>query len=773
MNIKLINIFSFIIFILISVYSFFVVKGNHINANILSVITSVIVLISLFLNYVFIREDKKSYQVCILLYFLIWSILDLNELLKLTSKQIFSDNTAHIIYIASSLLVVISFLLLIMENIKIIDKKQLVLDFTALCICVYYLMSILSKYFMTTSGFNINTKSNSFLMLTSDVVLIMFTFFTLSIFRFYKTTSLEMVSLLLVFFSNIFKIYYNVKYNEHIFAQILYILPFFAIAVSQFFSQKESNYKRNMNINFINTGNSNAITLLFLVIILIQFLLFKDSQMDVDTIIMVFLANVVYLMVSLKYQNFLIDKTLTRTYEQQSTNLEYGLYEKTQALEKANMTLVDTFRRDVLTGLFSRKYLMEILEGYDTAYVKKDVTIFVIDIIKFKAINELTSHKTGDQVLKDVAHNLKNMFFKDKVFRTDSNEFVVLIEDEMLSDSSLALKSKDITTVLTSPILMDGYTINLEIVIGCDKYSNSTLLFTEVFKNAEYSCMEAKKNYTKEDNFILYNEDMAKKINRRSKIEALLESINFDEEFMLYYQPQFSADGTTLVGMESLLRWQSKDFDAMIPPAEFIPIAEQSNTIVRIVEWTFHKAIEQIKYWNEKYDTDLKMAINISPKYLSTKDFLLEVESIVHAKDIDTKWLDFEITEMSSMSVGHKIVNLFESLHNMGISISVDDFGTGYSSLSYIKSFKIDKLKIAKELIDNIATDKNEYMIVRAIIMMAKGLNIKTIAEGVEEMEQRDELQILECNQIQGYLYGKPSTPENFEKMYIEPRYKK
>jgi len=219
--------------------------------------------------------------------------------------------------------------------------------------------------------------------------------------------------------------------------------------------------------------------------------------------------------------------------------------------------------------------------------------------------------------------------------------------------------------------------------------------------------------------------------------------------------------------MEALLRWIHPE-EGFISPADFIPIAEETGIIFSLGEWVINQAMCQVKAWNQKYNMDLQVGINISPLQIENSDFVNRIRQKIHDEDIKPEWIDIEITEGVAMSSQVSMEEIFSGLANIGISISIDNFGTGYSSLSYIKRFDIDRLKIAKELIDNIAEDKNTLLIVKAIIMMARGMGLKTIAEGVEEPNQLEILKVLECDEIQGYIFGRPVPPEIFELEHID-----
>ena len=219
--------------------------------------------------------------------------------------------------------------------------------------------------------------------------------------------------------------------------------------------------------------------------------------------------------------------------------------------------------------------------------------------------------------------------------------------------------------------------------------------------------------------------------------------------------------------MEALIRWIHPQ-KGLISPSEFIPIAEETGTILNIGEWVIEKAFSQIKKWNQGNGLNLKMSINISPIQIENTEFVDWFRGKMQNEKINPDWIDLEITENCAMNSNISIVQIFDLLDEIGVSTSIDDFGTGYSSLSYIKKFKIDRLKIAKELIDNIDCDGNALLIVKAIIMMAKGLKLKTIAEGVEDISQLEILKYLGCDEIQGYIFGKPVPSDEFEKQHMK-----
>ena len=276
----------------------------------------------------------------------------------------------------------------------------------------------------------------------------------------------------------------------------------------------------------------------------------------------------------------------------------------------------------------------------------------------------------------------------------------------------------------------------------------------------------AKENYEENKNYKLYDDEISKHMLRMANIESLLKIIDYDKEFFMEFQPQFSIDGKELLGMEALIRWNSSTL-GYVTPKEFIPIAENTGTIVRITKWTIEQSFKLIKLWNEKYNSNLSMSINISPKYFCMYSFINEIGNFISTIQVLPSWLDFEITEMTIIDIDSAAIDTFEKLSYLGINVSLDDFGTGYSSLNYINSFRLNRIKIAKELIDTLSYQDKKSNLVHAIIKMADSLELKTIAEGVETKEQLEILNDVGCLQIQGFYYGKPINGIEFEKKYL------
>jgi EAL domain-containing protein (putative c-di-GMP-specific phosphodiesterase class I) len=224
---------------------------------------------------------------------------------------------------------------------------------------------------------------------------------------------------------------------------------------------------------------------------------------------------------------------------------------------------------------------------------------------------------------------------------------------------------------------------------------------------------------------------------------------------MVYYQPQFQTDNRKLVGFEALLRWKTPSGE-MIGPGEFIPVAEETGCIIPIGDWVTTMALKQLVLWNRRCKDKIMVGINVSLKQLNTFKFMKNLKNEIERLELNPKWIDLEITESLPFQENPEILAMLEDIRHFGVHISIDDFGTGYSSLSYLKNLHIDRIKLAKELVDNIHIDEFDYKLAEAIILLSKAKGIRVIAEGVETIEQWEALKKLGCDEVQGFYFGKP-----------------
>lgn len=454
---------------------------------------------------------------------------------------------------------------------------------------------------------------------------------------------------------------------------------------------------------------------------------------------------------------------LLESVRMQNELLEIRVRARTNELKTSNETLAYLANTDTMSDLPNRyAFLNKVEELVDS---NAPFALCYIDINRFKIINDIHGHEMGDQVLRKLAERFKDID-NEGVFaaRMGGDEFGIICQcSESLED--LNNISNKLLERIKLPLKVDQYVFSLDASIGISKYPEDSESKSQLLKYADIAMMQAK-HITIGNKIVFYKAHLSEKIERMNQIEMQLRQVTLEEEFELYYQPQIDINTQKLIGAEALLRWRNSELGA-VTPAEFIPIAEQTDLILRIGKWVMKGAMEQLAEWNRTADSNLKLGINISPLQFDSIDFFTSLSELIEETGVNPNNLDFEITENSAMNSSTIMEEIFTALSGLGVQISIDDFGTGYSSLSYIKRFDIDRVKIAKELIDNIDADHADRLIIKAIIMIAKGLGLLTIAEGVETYEQLEYLKTVGCDEIQGYYFSKPLTKEVFETRYL------
>ncbi|HEY9061112.1 MAG TPA: EAL domain-containing protein [Pseudobacteroides sp.] len=516
-----------------------------------------------------------------------------------------------------------------------------------------------------------------------------------------------------------------------------------------------SNFKKQEN-----TGTSNkGIILLSLVMVLI----FVNKLGNLEVVILGGII-VLYQVFSSYVQYTIRNEQLLLREKKLNTSLEEKIAEHIKELIEVNKSLEILSRQDTITGLFNRRYFLDsldqMLRDIDS---NESVVLFFMDLDRFKAINDSCGHDIGDKVLKEIAGRLSRWNSSNGLLaRLGGDEFVFALRG-CYQYTEIKTMAEELVRCCSESITLEPYQFNITLSIGITLYPADALERSTLMKNADIAMYHSK--YQGYNQFSFFNSALETKIRRKNKLELLLKNANFDNEFELYYQPQIRIPENKLIGAEALLRWSSREYGS-ISPSEFIPIAEEIGIIVPLGKWVMKEAVHQISLWNTSNNMDLKVGINISPKQFDSPDFVDFLKDLISKYKAKPEWLDIEITESIAMKGELTVQEVFAALTELGVSISIDDFGTGYSSLSYIKRFSIDRLKIAKPLVDNISTSNGDAQIVKAIVMMAKAMGIKTIAEGVEYEEQSRLLIDLQCDEIQGYIFGRPVPASEFEKSF-------
>ncbi len=419
---------------------------------------------------------------------------------------------------------------------------------------------------------------------------------------------------------------------------------------------------------------------------------------------------------------------------------------------------------DPLTGLPNRLLLQDRLKQAMLEAGQNDrlVAVMFLDLDRFKTINDTLGHDIGDALLKTVAERLAICLRPgDTVSRLGGDEFTLILANVAHVDDVTRVAQK-ILDQFISPFRIGGRDLFVSPSIGITLYPLDEKLPENLLKDADVAMYRAKELGGNRLQF--YTPELNLRAARRLELETGLRQALERQEFILHYQPLVDMRTGRIRGMEALLRWQHPEF-GLIPPLDFIPLAEEIGLIIPIGEWVLKTACAQIQAWHKTGFPTLQVAVNLSSKQLRDKNLIAAVRQALAESGIEPRYLDLELTESVLMQDMEQATTILKELKAVGISFSLDDFGTGYSSLSYLKRFPIDYLKIDRSFVRDITTDPVGAGLVKAIIAMANVLRIKVIAEGVETYEQLDFLRSHGCDITQGYFCSKPLAAEDFTEL--------
>lgn len=413
---------------------------------------------------------------------------------------------------------------------------------------------------------------------------------------------------------------------------------------------------------------------------------------------------------------------------------------------------------DALTGLPNRMALMLRLAQMlpEARRYERQLAIMFIDLDRFKIINDTLGHQVGDDLLREVACRLSAVVREsDFIARLGGDEFVVVLP-HLATPADAAIVAGKIIASLGRPIMAEGHELHTSPSIGISLFPNDGPDGDTILKNADTAMYHAKS--AGRNTYQFFAADMNQSTALRLDIERKLRHAIDRNELALCFQPQFLAGENRPCGVEALLRWHHPT-DGMIPPDQFIPVAEETGIIVDIGEWVLLEACKTLQHWLECGLPPMRMAVNVSARQLRRRDFCETVAGILACTGVSPECLELEITESAVMEDPEEATDILQRLGRMGVSLAVDDFGTGYSSLAYLKRFPIDYLKIDRSFVRDIETDLNDRAIAFGTIALAHSLGLKVIAEGVETEDQLELLRANGCDEVQGYLFSKPLTP--------------
>ena len=430
-----------------------------------------------------------------------------------------------------------------------------------------------------------------------------------------------------------------------------------------------------------------------------------------------------------------------------------------QELEDKNASL--TFY-DSLTGLPNKQLILENLnsELLPENRGSKSVAVLVIDLDDFKIINDSIGHKAGDKLLKAASERLQSWASSTcRIARFGGDEFIIIISD-INFETEVAKAASKLLKLFDSPFLINGQEAYVSISIGISYYPIDGHDGETLIKHADtamYFAKEKGKNI-----YCHYSSDMEAQAKKKLILERDIRKALEKNEFELYYQPKMELDSEIITGFEALVRWNHPT-RGLVSPLDFIPLAEKTKLIIPLGEWILRTACKQIKMWLDMGFQIQNTAVNISAHQFSQPNLVEIIMEIIEETEIYPEYLELEITESVLMVNPEMVAEQLKQLNSVGIKISIDDFGTGYSSLSYLNSFPLDNLKIDRAFVKDISSEEDASL-AKAIVNIAKALNLKTIAEGVETEVQKEVLRSIGCDSMQGYLLSKPLPAEEATK---------
>jgi diguanylate cyclase (GGDEF)-like protein len=460
--------------------------------------------------------------------------------------------------------------------------------------------------------------------------------------------------------------------------------------------------------------------------------------------------------------------------------LEVRVKERTEELSKTVTSLQEQMTKrqeaeeqleyqafhDQLTHLPNRvlftKHLVRVRER-TKRYEDYLFAVLFLDLDRFKVINDSLGHIIGDQLLIAVARRLEAcMRPSDIIARFGGDEFAVLLDDiNGINDATRV--AQRIQHELTSSFTLEENEIYITGSMGITLSSSKFEKIEDLLRDADAAMYRAKA--LGRSTYQIFDIDMHASAIKLLQLEADLRRACEREEFKLYYQPIVSLKNWSITGVEALIRWQHPQH-GLIPPLEFIPLAEETGLIIPIGEWVLKNACTQNKKWHDAGFHQLRIDINFSARQFQNGDVLEIIQKIIQDTGIEANFLDIEITE--SVAMDKNSIFMLKQLSSLGLKASIDDFGTGYSSLGSLKLFPINTIKVDKSFIRDITKDPNAEAIISAIIAMARSLNIKVVAEGVETEEQLEFLSSLQCDEVQGYLFSPPVSASELTRLLKE-----
>lgn len=441
------------------------------------------------------------------------------------------------------------------------------------------------------------------------------------------------------------------------------------------------------------------------------------------------------------------------------TALLLGLYQKLKAemavREEADARSLYLAYHDSLTGLGNRLLFKDQLERAlkDPSETPRPVAVLFVDLDGFKGVNDTLGHSIGDQLLKSIANRIRDILpDNSRLARFGGDEFAILQTSANQPSASIQL-AQEVLSVVSSPSFVEGCDVTVSASVGIAVENADGMSADNFLKSADIAMYGAKSKGP--GNYRMFDPEMEAAVQARSALEREMRNGLVKSEFRIFYQPLVNLETQKVTAFEALMRWEHPE-RGMVPPAEFIPLAEETGLIVRLGEWAMREACSQAVDW----PAEISVSVNLSAIQFSKGDLVSTVMNALASSGLAASRLELEVTESILLERTDHNLRILDQLQGLGIRIAMDDFGTGYSSIGYLRSFRFDKLKIDRSFVKDLLADEKSLAIVRAIVGLGSSFGITTTAEGVETEDQRRCLNQEGCTEVQGYLYSKPLPPD-------------
>ncbi|HTB03845.1 MAG TPA: GAF domain-containing protein [Bradyrhizobium sp.] len=451
-------------------------------------------------------------------------------------------------------------------------------------------------------------------------------------------------------------------------------------------------------------------------------------------------------------------------------NVSFALenFKRADEKTKADERIEYLASHDSLTNLPNREMFNELLRYAIEAarrYQRRFAVLF-IDLDRFKIINDSLGHDAGDVLLVEIANRLRSSLrSSDVVARLGGDEFVVILEETAESDAIERI-ARNLLSVLSQPLQLSGHECHTTASIGIAMYPSDGSDVQTLTKNADMAMYLAKEDG--KNGFRFFTNAIKTQSIERLTLETALRRALDRNQFALHYQPKVDMTTGQITGVEALLRWTHPDL-GVLPPAQFIPLAEETGLIVPIGRWVLNEACAQNMAWQRRGLRPVSMAVNLSPRQFVDEHLLQDIDEALAASGMSPVLLQLEVTESMVMRNVSRAVKVLDAIQSRGIRLAIDDFGTGYSSMSLMKQFPIDTIKIDRSFVRDLPRDSEDQAIAQAIISMGKALGMTVVAEGVETVEQQTFLRDHACDEMQGYLFSKPVPPRQLAELLRSP----